>query len=338
MKVLVTGGAGFIGSNLARYLSGQRPNWQLCVLDLLTYAGNLASLSDLLAAKCVDFIKADIADAAAIDAIFTQHKFDLVFHLAAESHVDRSIHSASEFVRTNVLGTQTLLDASLASGVKRFVHVSTDEVYGSLGPTGQFEETTPLDPTSPYAASKAASDLMVLACHKTHGHDCLVTRCSNNYGPYQFPEKFIPLFVTHAMQDQRLPLYGDGLNVRSWLHVLDHCEALLQVAEKGRAGEVYNIGGSAEWEIPNINVARTILKILGKPESLIQMVADRPAHDRRYAINFSKINRELGWKPRTDFASGLERTVAWYRENEKWWRAVQSGEYRRFYDLNYANR
>lgn len=338
MKVLVTGGAGFIGSNLVRFLLEQRPNWKLTVVDLLTYAGNLASIDDLLAAKKIDFVKADIADQRLIDQIFSSSKFDLVFHLAAESHVDRSIHSAAEFVRTNVLGTQNLLDACMASAVERFVHISTDEVYGSLGPTGQFEESTPLDPTSPYSASKAASDLMVLACYKTHGKQCLVTRCSNNYGPYQFPEKFIPLFVTHAMQDQKLPLYGDGLNVRSWLHVKDHCEALLLVAEKGKAGEVYNIGGSAEAEIPNIEVAKTILRLLGKAESLIQKVADRPAHDRRYAVNYAKIERELGWRPRTDFTSGIKQTVQWYESNQSWWRSVQSGEYRRFYETNYASR
>lgn len=338
MKVLVTGAAGFIGSNLLHYLAAQRPQWQLVALDLLTYAGNLENIDSLLKSGKATFLKADVSDEKQMDDICRTGKFDLVFHLAAESHVDRSIHSASAFVRTNVLGTQSLMSAARAHGVKRFVHISTDEVYGSLGPTGRFVETTPLDPTSPYAASKAASDLMVLAAAKTHGYDAVVTRCTNNYGPYQFPEKFIPLFITNALEEKRLPLYGDGMNVRSWLHVEDHCEALLLVAEKGKPGEVYNIGGAEEAEIPNKIVAGSILKLLGKSESLIQLVTDRPAHDKRYAIDYSKIHAELGWKPRRSFADGLRSTVDWYLGNKPWWSRIKNGEYAKFYEQNYARR
>lgn len=338
MKVLVTGAAGFIGSNLLHYLAAERPAWKIVALDLLTYAGNLENINSLLAGNKAEFVRLDIADEAAVSQLFEQHAFDLVFHLAAESHVDRSIHSAAEFVRTNVLGTQNLITAARKSAVKRFVHISTDEVYGSLGPTGRFVETTPLDPTSPYAASKASSDLMVLAAAKTHQFDAVVTRCTNNYGPYQFPEKFIPLFISNAFEDKRLPLYGDGMNVRSWLHVKDHCEALLLVAEKGRKGEVYNIGGSEEAEIPNLIVAKSILKLLQKPEALIQLVTDRLAHDRRYAIDYSKINSELGWKPRTSFEQGLRDTVQWYLGNRDWWQRIKSGQYASFYEKNYAGR
>lgn len=335
MKVLITGAAGFIGSNLVHYLVGQRPDWKITALDLLTYAGNLENIADPINRQQVGFEKTDITDSAAISALFAAKKFDLVFHLAAESHVDRSIHSAAEFVRTNVVGTQNLISAAMASGVKRFVHISTDEVYGSLGPTGAFVETTPLDPTSPYAASKAASDLMVMAAHKTHKLDTIVTRCTNNYGPYQFPEKFIPLFITNALENKKLPLYGDGMNVRSWVYVTDHCEALLLAAEKGRSGEAYNVGGSREAEIPNRTVALEILRILGKPESLIQSVADRLAHDRRYAVDYTKAKRELGWEPRTHFAKGISTTVAWYLEQRGWWEKIKSGAYQEFYEKNY---
>ena len=338
MKVLVTGAAGFIGSNLVHYLCAERPEWQVVALDLLTYAGNLENISSLINEHRIEFVRLDITDSAAMGALFQTHRFDLVFHLAAESHVDRSIHSARAFVATNVLGTQNLLDAAIAAGVGRFVHISTDEVYGSLGPTGRFVETTPLDPTSPYAASKAASDLMVLAAAKTHHLNAVVTRCTNNYGPWQFPEKLIPLFITNALEDRHLPLYGDGMNVRSWLYVTDHCEALLQVAEGGGAGEVYNIGGAAEAELPNREVTRQILALLGKPETLVKQVADRPAHDRRYAIDYGKINAALGWSPRTPFPVGIARTVAWYREHAAWWQRVKTGEYQRFYELNYGQR
>ncbi len=339
MKVLVTGAAGFIGSNLVHLIAQERPEWSVVALDLLTYAGNLKNLEALLTPKRrVSFSKTDICDIAAIQELFARETFDLVFHLAAESHVDRSILSSLEFVKTNVMGTQILLDAARQHKVSRFVHISTDEVYGSLGPTGAFVETTPLDPTSPYAASKAASDLMVLATYKTHGLNASVTRCTNNYGPYHFPEKLIPLFITNAMEGKKLPLYGDGMNVRSWVYVTDHCEALLSVAERGRAGDVYNIGGGADAELPNREVTFSILEILGKSRDLIQPVGDRPAHDRRYAIDHSKITAELGWRPRTSFRQGLERTVAWFRENRSWWEEIKSGEYLAFYQKNYGDR
>ncbi|MBX7145260.1 MAG: dTDP-glucose 4,6-dehydratase [Oligoflexia bacterium] len=338
MNVLITGAAGFIGSNLTHYLCAERPQWKITALDALTYAGNLENISALVDSKKIRFVRSDIVDQVGVEALFASERFDLVLHLAAESHVDRSIHGADVFVRTNVLGTQNLLSAARGHGVKRFVHISTDEVYGSLGPTGRFVESTPLDPTSPYAASKAASDLMVLACAKTHKYEAIVTRCTNNYGPYQFPEKLIPLFITNALENKKLPLYGDGMNVRSWLYVTDHCDALLAVAERGRAGEVYNIGGAAEAEIPNRDVTFTILKLLGKNSDLIEKVADRPAHDRRYAIDYSKINKELGWKPRTPFPDGMQKTVDWYLANRGWWERVKSGDYATFYEKNYRNR
>ncbi len=339
MKVLVTGAAGFIGSNLVHLLAKVRPDWNVVALDLLTYAGNLKNLESLLASGSrVSFSRTDICDAEEVDQVFARERFDLVFHLAAESHVDRSIISSLEFVRTNVMGTQVLLDAARRYKVNRFVHISTDEVYGSLGPTGAFVETTPLDPTSPYAASKAASDLMVLAACKTHGLNASVTRCTNNYGPYHFPEKLIPLFITNALEGKKLPLYGDGMNVRSWVYVTDHCEALLAVAERGRAGEVYNIGGGADAELPNRDVTYAILEILGKSRDLIEPVGDRPAHDRRYAIDHAKIAAELGWKPQTNFRAGLEKTVEWFKANREWWQEIKSGEYLAFYEKNYGNR
>jgi dTDP-glucose 4,6-dehydratase len=339
VKVLVTGAAGFIGSNLVHLLVKERPQWSVVALDLLTYAGNLKNLHGVLApVGRVVFSKTDICDEHAVNELFSREKFDIVFHLAAESHVDRSIISSLEFVKTNVLGTQILLDAARRTKVGRFVHISTDEVYGSLGPTGAFVETTPLDPTSPYAASKAASDLMVLAACKTHSLNASVTRCTNNYGPFHFPEKLIPLFVTNAMEGKKLPLYGDGMNVRSWVYVTDHCEALLAVAERGRAGEVYNIGGGADAELPNRDVTYAILEILGKSHDLIERVGDRPAHDRRYAIDHTKITQELGWLPRTPFRQGLEQTVRWFQENRAWWQEIKSGEYLNFYEKNYADR
>ncbi len=338
MNVIVTGGAGFIGSNLVHYLQRTRPQWKITVLDSLTYAGNVKNISNLINSEKIKFVKLDITEIDQLRPFFESAKFDLIFHLAAESHVDRSIHSSAEFVKTNVLGTQNLLDLAKKFGIKRFVHVSTDEVYGSLGPSGRFVETTPLDPTSPYSASKACSDLLVLAYYKTHGFEAMVTRCTNNYGPYQFPEKFIPLFVTNAVEDKKVPLYGDGMNVRSWLHVDDHCEALALVAEKGKAGEVYNIGGTAEAEKTNKEVTHKILDLLNKPHSLVEWVKDRPAHDRRYAIDYAKIKAELGWSPRTEFEQGLASTVSWYLENRPWWEEVKSGAYREFYRKNYDNR
>ena len=281
MEVLITGGAGFIGSNFVHYALKARPDWTLTVVDALTYAGNMESIAEPVEAGQIEYARVDIADASAVAETFQGKSFDLVINFAAETHVDRSIHSASEFVRTNVMGTQILLDAVREQGRGRFVQISTDEVYGALGPTGRFTETTPLDPTSPYSASKAGADLVVHAFVKTHGVDAVVTRCTNNYGPYQFPEKFIPLFVTNAMEDKQLPLYGDGTHVRSWIHVDDHCEAVLQVAERGRTGEVYNVGGDEEAELPNRHVANLILQTLRKPESLLSFVEDRLAQDRR---------------------------------------------------------
>ncbi|RMD84798.1 MAG: dTDP-glucose 4,6-dehydratase [Candidatus Dadabacteria bacterium] len=338
MNVLVTGGAGFIGSNFVHYLRRERPSWKVTVLDLLTYAGNLKNIAELVEEGSVRFVKGSIADKELVDDLFKGTKFNLVFNFAAESHVDRSIHGAQVFVETNIMGTQILLDAARATGVERFVQISTDEVYGSLGPTGFFVETTPLNPTSPYAASKTGADLMVLAAVKTHGLEAVITRCSNNYGPYQFPEKLMPLFITNALEDKPLPLYGDGLNVRSWIYVEDHCAALLLCGEKGRSGEVYNIGAGADGELPNIEVTKTILSILGKSEDLIQYVADRPAHDRRYAIDYSKIKSELGWEPKISFREGVQRTVEWYKNNKEWWQSVKTGEYLKYYEMNYANR
>ena len=320
---LVTGGAGFIGSNFVQLLARERPDWRVVNLDALTYAGNPENLAEVEGRPGYTFVHGDIrrpqdverALAAAGDGPLT------VVHFAAESHVDRSIESGLPFVETNVTGTQVLLDAARARGVARFVHVSTDEVYGSLGPEGAFTEETPLAPNSPYSASKAGSDLLVRAAHRTHGFPAVITNCSNNYGPFQFPEKLIPLIIHNALQGKALPIYGDGQNVRDWLYVLDHCEALLRVLEDGRPGEVYNIGGRNEH--PNLFIVRTILAELGKPESLIRYVKDRPGHDRRYAIDASKIRRQLGWEPRHDFESGIASTVEWYKANEKWWRPLK---------------
>ncbi len=338
INILITGGAGFIGANFVHLIAQKRPDWNVTVLDLLTYAGNLKNISELIESKKISFIKGDVADQDFIDTLFKQTRFNYVFNFAAESHVDRSIHSAAAFIRTNVLGTQNLVDAARASKVDRFIHVSTDEVYGTLGPTGSFTETTPLDPTSPYAASKAASDLVALSSFKTHHFDLMVTRCTNNYGPYQFPEKLIPLFVTNALEDKSLPLYGDGMNVRSWLHVEDHCRALLLVAEKGVAGEVYNIGCGPEGELPNVAVTKIILKELDKPDSLIKKVADRPAHDLRYAVDTIKIKGELGWEPQIEFEQGIKNTIKWYVDNRSWWQDIKSGDYLKYYEVNYSHR
>jgi dTDP-glucose 4,6-dehydratase len=338
MHVLVTGGAGFIGANFLYHLAEVRPDWKVTTVDKLTYAGNIESIAPLLQEKKATFLRADIADEEAMRQLFLAQHFDIVFNFAAESHVDRSILSAAEFVRTNVMGTEVLLSCARNTNVGKFVQVSTDEVYGSLGPTGRFVESTPLDPSSPYSSSKAGADLLALSFHRTHGMNVVVTRCTNNYGPYQFPEKLIPLFISNALEDKPLPLYGDGMNVRSWLYVTDHCEAILMVGEKGRAGEVYNVGGAEEAELPNVEVTRTILRLLKKPETLVKRVGDRPGHDRRYAIDYTKINRELGWKPRTPFGPGMEKTLAWYLGNRKWWEEIKSGAYREYYERNYAAR
>jgi len=334
-KVLVTGGAGFIGSNFVRLLL-ERTTHDVVNLDALTYAGNLENLTDVERHPRYAFVRADITDRVATDAAFEAHRPDVVVHFAAESHVDRSILGADAFVTTNVLGTQVLIDLARRHKVARFVHVSTDEVYGSLGPTGKFREDTPLQPNSPYSATKTGSDLLVRAAFHTHGFPAVTTRCSNNYGPYQFPEKLIPLMIANALEGKKLPVYGDGKNVRDWIFVTDHCDGVLTVMQRGRDGEVYNLGGEAEME--NIAVVRAILTALGKGDDLIQYVKDRPGHDRRYAMDIGKAQRELGWQPRHTFAAGLQATVKWYVEHRPWWERVRSGAYQDYYAKQYGDR
>jgi dTDP-glucose 4,6-dehydratase len=336
MNVLVTGGCGFIGSNLVKYLRRHRPTWRVVNLDKLTYAGNLQNLADLEEDVEHRFLRCDITERESVQRLIRAHSIDAVLHLAAESHVDRSILGPDVFIQTNVLGTQVLLEACQQNGVKRFVMVSTDEVYGSLGPSGRFTESSPLAPSSPYSASKASADLLALAYHRTFGVDVVVTRCSNNYGPYQFPEKLIPLMIVNALHDEPLPVYGDGGNVRDWLNVNDHCEALLLALERGRAGEIYNVGGGAEMR--NIDIVKRILSLLNKSENLIRFVKDRQGHDRRYAIDASKIKAELGWSPAHTFEDGLEETVRWYVDNRNWWQNVMSGSYREYYEKQYRAR
>lgn len=337
MKILVTGGAGFIGSNFVRYMLQQHQDVEVVNFDLLTYAGNLENLSDVERDPRYAFVRGDIARVADVRGVFEKHRFDAVLNFAAESHVDRSLHLGAErFVLTNVLGTQILLDAVREYSVPRYLQVSTDEVYGSLGPEGRFTEETPLAPNNPYSATKAAADFLVRAAHHSHGINAVITRCSNNFGPYQFPEKMIPLMIANAMDDKSLPVYGDGLHVRDWIYVLDHCAAIDLVLRKGRAGEVYNIGG--EYDVPNIQVVKKILTILGKPESLITHVKDRPGHDRRYAMATEKIRRELGWRPAHTFDEALQETIAWYREHTEWLKRVRSGEYVKYYERMYSNR
>ena len=331
--LLVTGGSGFIGSNLVRLLLERFPREEVWNLDALTYAGSGNNLADLDGHPRYRFVKGDVCDVGR----GVKGGFRAAFHLAAESHVDRSTIEAVDFVRTNVQGTQAMIDWARGGGAARLVHVSTDEVYGSLGAKGRFRETTPLAPNSPYAASKAASDLLVLAAVRTHGLDAVVTRCSNNYGPWQFPEKLIPLMLTNAFDGEPLPVYGDGLQVRDWIHVEDHCLGLVAAFEKGRAGEVYNFGGSAERE--NLAVVKAILAAAGRPETLLRFVEDRPGHDRRYAIDAAKARRDLGWRPRRRFERGLAGTVAWYRAHEPWWRAIKSsGGFRKYYQAMYGRR
>jgi dTDP-glucose 4,6-dehydratase len=336
MNLLVTGGCGFIGSNLVRHLRQVRPDWKIVNLDKLTYAGNLENLKALEGDPKHVFVKADINDKTALKGIFETHGIESVMHLAAESHVDRSILGPEEFIVTNVLGTQVLLEVARAAKVQRFLQVSTDEVYGSLGPTGAFSETSPLQPSSPYSASKTSADLIALAWHHTFGMDVVVTRCSNNYGSFQFPEKLIPLMVDNALKDKPLPVYGDGANVRDWLHVEDHCSALLAALEKGKAGGVYNIGGNSERK--NIEIVKRILTLTNKPESLIKYVKDRPGHDRRYAIDATKAKAELGWAPKHTFEQGLEETVKWYVDNRAWVERVTSGAYRTYFETQYRAR
>jgi dTDP-glucose 4,6-dehydratase len=333
--ILVTGGAGFIGSNYIRHVLA-KGGARVINLDALTYAGNLENLAGFESRPDYAFVKGDVVEGRALAARLPDRPTDIV-HFAAESHVDRSIEDPAAFLRTNVLGTQGMFDLGRHLGIRRLVHVSTDEVYGSLGPSdAPFTEEHPLRPNSPYAASKAASDLLARAAHRTHGFPVVLTRCSNNYGPYQFPEKLIPLMIANALEDQALPVYGDGLNVRDWIHVEDHVAAVELVREAGRPGETYNIGGNAERT--NLEVVRAILELLGKPPELIRFVADRPGHDRRYAIDATRIARELGFAPRTGFSEGLRRTIQWYRENRGWWERVRSGAYASYYARMYGER
>ena len=326
-RLLVTGGCGFIGANFVRMELESHPELAITNLDALTYAGNPDNLADLAGDPRYQFVHGDIADRAMVAKLIGEGGFDAVVHFAAESHVDRSIDDATPFLRTNVIGTQNLLDAARAAKVPRFVHVSTDEVYGTLGPDDPaFTEETPLAPNSPYSASKAGSDLLVRAAFHTHGMNVVTTRCSNNYGPYQFPEKLIPLFITNALADLPLPVYGDGMQVRDWIHVIDHCRGVDAALRKGRAGEVYNFGGHSERF--NMDVTRAVLKLVGKPETLIKYVTDRLGHDRRYAVDCSKAESELGWSPSVTFETGLADTVAWYKANDAWVDRVKSGAYR----------
>ena len=334
-RLFVTGGCGFIGSNFIRFALAARPDVEITNFDKLTYAGNPENLSDVESNPRYRFVKGDIADRDAVRAALTSD-FDAVVNFAAETHVDRSILDASEFIATNVLGAQVLFETARNLGTGKFIEISTDEVYGALGPTGYFTEETPLAPNSPYSASKASADLIARSYSHTFGLPAVVTRCSNNFGPYQFPEKLIPLFVTNALAGEKLPLYGDGLNVRDWIYVDDHSSAILAVLDKGRAGEVYNIGGGNERT--NKEITFSILKILGKPESLVEYVKDRPGHDRRYAVDSSKIRRELGWAPARSFDDALEATVKWYVENRTWWQRVKSGAYREYYRKQYGSR
>jgi len=334
VNLLVTGGCGFIGSNLVRLLLAERPGWRLVNLDKLTYAGNAESLADVERDPRYRFVRGDVANGELVAEIMRAERVDAVVHLAAESHVDRSILAPSVFIETNVRGTQVLLEAARELPVKRFLHVSTDEVYGSLGPTGLFTEDTPLAPSSPYSASKASSDLLALAYAHTFGVPVTVTRCSNNYGPFQFPEKLIPLMIANALRDLPLPVYGDGMNVRDWIHVEDHCRGLLAALEAGKPGRVYNLGASSERH--NIDIVRQVLGLLGKPESLIRHVKDRPGHDRRYAIDSSRARDELSWAPRQRFEEALAATVRWYVERRGWWERVISGEYLKYYEKQYG--
>ena len=335
MRVLVTGGAGFIGSNFIHLLISKHPDWQITNFDLLTYAGNPANLKDIENHPGYKFIKGDIADINQVRQLFND-SFDYVVNFAAETHVDRSLYEPQLFIRTNVMGTQVLLDQARQAGVMRFLQVSTDEVYGSIEPPDLADEQASLKPGSPYAAAKASADLLCLSYFNTYDMPVIITRTCNNYGPYQFPEKVIPLFITKALQNEPLPIYGDGLNIRDWLYVDDNCEAILMALEKGQLGEIYNIAGGNH--LTNIELTKAILAALNKSESLIKFVEDRPGHDRRYAITAQKLLESLGWKPQTAFADGLQRTIDWYTTNENWWRDIKSGEYLKFYEKHYKNR
>ena len=319
-KVLVAGGAGFIGSNFIRYVLSEHSDWEITNLDKLTYAGNLENLKDIEDNAGYSFIQGDIADRKLVGELFEQ-SFDTVINFAAESHVDRSILDSSPFIDTNVRGTQVLLEGAKQYGVELFVQISTDEVYGSLGAKGKFSEQSLIAPNSPYAASKTAADLLCQAYYKTYGFPVIITRCSNNYGPLQFPEKFIPLAITNILEDNAVPVYGDGLNVRDWIYVVDHCRAIDLIIQKGEPGEVYNIGGNNERT--NLELVRNILEIMAKPESFITFVPDRPGHDRRYAMDITKIKGKLGWEPKMPFKEGIERTIQWYTDNRGWWQPLK---------------
>lgn len=335
MKLLVTGGAGFIGSNFIRFMLEKYPGCHVLNLDKLTYAGNLENLSGIENDSRHEFMQADICDPDAVGRILRKG-VDAVVNFAAESHVDRSILHSQEFIRTNVVGTLNLVELSRKNKIGRFIQISTDEVYGSLGASGMFTEFSPIEPNSPYAASKASADLLVRSYCHTHGFPGIITRCSNNYGPYQFPEKLIPLLISNALADQPLPIYGDGLNVRDWIHVRDHCAAIDAVLHEGKDGEVYNVG--ARQELPNLYVARSILKLLDKDESLLRYVEDRPGHDRRYAIDCSKLENDLHWRARVLFDSGIRETIDWYRRNLQWVEHVRTGAYLTYYDRMYRQR
>ena len=336
MNLLVTGGAGFIGSNFVRYMLEKYPNYKVVNYDLLTYAGNLENLKDVENHPNYTFVKGDINNRELVDYLVKTHEIDVIVNFAAESHVDRSITDPDIFVKTNVLGTQALLDVAKDNNIKKYVQISTDEVYGTLGETGYFTEETPLAPNSPYSASKAGGDLLVRAYHETYGLNVNITRCSNNYGPYHFPEKLIPLMITNALEGKELPIYGDGQNIRDWLHVKDHCAAIDLVIHKGRPGEVYNIGGHNERT--NNEIVHLIVEKLGVSKDLIKYVADRPGHDRRYAIDPTKIMTELGWKPQYTFEKGIVETIQWYIDNQEWWKNIKSGEYMNYYQKQYGDR
>jgi dTDP-glucose 4,6-dehydratase len=336
MKFLVTGGAGFIGSTFIRLVLREHAEHTIVNLDKLTYAGNLENLEEVSGSAAYRFVKGDIADAPFVQNLFAEEKPDVVVHFAAESHVDRSILSPEPVIRTNLHGTFCLLDAARVNKIPRFLHVSTDEVYGSIDEPHDADESYPLKPSSPYSASKAGSDLLALSYFTTYKMPVTVTRASNNYGPFQFPEKLIPLMISNALEDKPLPIYGDGMQVRDWLFAEDHCRAIYSLIDKGRAGEVYNIGGSLA--LPNLEVVRQILRETGKPESLMTRVTDRPGHDRRYALSSEKIERETGWRPQVPFDQGMALTIRWYRENSEWIRRVKTGEYQQYYQTNYAGR
>ncbi|OGL41128.1 MAG: dTDP-glucose 4,6-dehydratase [Candidatus Schekmanbacteria bacterium GWA2_38_11] len=334
MRLLITGGCGFIGSTFIKHIIRKYNDYSIINLDLVTYAGNLENLDQIKNHPKYTFVKGDIADENLVKEI--TRNVDAVINFAAESHVDRSIEGPSVFIRTNVLGTQVLLESAKENKVQRFIQISTDEVYGSLGPEGYFRENSPLLPNSPYSASKAGADLIVRSYFETYKFPSVITRCSNNYGSNQFPEKFIPLLITNAFEDKEVPVYGDGLNVRDWIHVKDHCKAIDAVLHKGKVGETYNIGGNCEKR--NIDIAKLILKKMGKDESLIRFVKDRPGHDRRYAIDASRIRKELGWSPEYNFDQGISETIKWYDENRSWWLKIKSGEYMKYYERMYGNR